>query len=147
MAATVLTGRFQKVTYGTTQILGAGSFSISGMERKTVETSEFGVDIDTFEFGTSDAGTITISDVLYDPTDSTGQNMLDALISTPLKSLGGNLTSGLRFYVNSTSYWQVGTSGYILLTKAKNVTSERNGLAKVSYEGKVTGAAMVMYLA
>lgn len=147
MPAAVLNGKFQKVTYGTTKILGAGRFSISGMTRKTIETSEFGDDIDTFEFGTADGGTISITDVLYDPTDTTGQNMLDALVSTPLKSLGGNLTSGLRFYVNSTSYWQVGTSGQILLTGAKRLEADRNGLAKCSFEGKVSGAAMVMYLA
>lgn len=146
-SATVLNGRFQKVTYGTTKILGAGQFSITGLTRKTIESSEFEDDIDKFEFGTADGGTITLTDVLYDPTDSTGQAMLDALIETPLKSLGGNLTSGLRFYVNSTSYWQVGTSGHILLTGGKRLEAERNGLAKCSYEGKISGAAMTLYLA
>lgn len=147
MPATVLNGRFQKVTYGTTQILGAGKFSISGMTRKTIDSSEFGADIDTFEFGTADGGTISITDVLYDPTDTTGQNSLDTLVSSALKSLGGNLTSGLRFYVNSTSYWQVGTSGHILLTGAKRLEADRNGLAKCGYEGKISGAAMALYLA
>ena len=146
MPATVLNGMFAKVTYGTTKILGAGRFSISGMTRKTLDSSEFGNDIDTFEFSTADGGTITLSDVLYDPTDSTGQAMLDALITTPLKSLGGNLTSGLRFYVNSTSYWQVGTSGQILLTGAKRLEVDRNGLAKCGFEGKISGAAMALYL-
>ena len=147
MPAAVLNGKFMKVTYGTTQILGAGKFSISGMTRKTLESSEFGVDIDTFEFGTADGGTISITDVLYDPTDATGQALLDALVTTPLKSLGGNLTSGLRFYINSTSYWQVGTSGQILLTAAKRLEVDRNVLAKCSFEGKISGAAMALYLA
>jgi hypothetical protein len=146
MPATVLNGRFSKITYGTTQILGAGKFSISGLTRKTLESSEFGDDIDKFEFGTADGGTISITDVLYDPTDATGQNMLDALVASGLKSLGGNLTSGLRFYVNSTSYWQVGTSGFLLLTSAKKVEADRNGLAKCGYEGKVSGAAMTLML-
>lgn len=147
MPATVLNGRFCKVTYGTTQVLGAGVFSISGMTRRTLDSSEFGTDIDTLEFSTADGGTISISDVLYDPTDSTGQALLDALVTTPLKSLGGNLTSGLRFYVNSTSYWQVGTSGHILLTNAKRLDVDRNGLARCSYEGRISGAAMALYLA
>ena len=145
--ATVLSGIIMKVTYGTTKVLGAGKFSISGITRKTLEASEFGEDVDIFEFGSADGGTISITDVLYDPTDSTGQTLLDALVTTPLKSLGGNLTSGLRFYINSTSYWQVGTSGHILLTSAKRLEADRNGLAKCSYEGKISGAPMVLMLA
>jgi len=147
MPATVLNGRFQKVTYGTTKVLGAGRFSISGMTRKTIESSEFGDDIDTFEFGTADGGTISITDVLYDPTDTTGQAMLDALITTPLKSLGGIAasSSGLRFYINSTSSWRVGTSGHILLTGAKRLEADRNGLAKCSFDGQISGAAMAVY--
>ena len=82
---------------------------------------------------------------LYDPADTTGQAMLDALVSTPVKSLGGNLTSGLRFYINSTSYRQVGTSGHILLTGSHKLDADRNGLAKCSFEGKVSGAAMVLF--
>jgi len=145
-AATVLNGKFAKVTYGTTKVLGAGTFSISGISRKVTEYGEFGDDIDKFEFGSAAAGTISITDVLYDPTDTTGQAMVDALVTTPLKSLGGNLTSGLRFYVNSTSYWQVGTSGQILLTSAKKLEVDRNGLAKCGYEGTISGAFMYLYL-
>jgi len=145
MALTVLNGRFQKVTYGTTKVLGAGKFSLSGLSRKTMEASEFGDDIDKFEFGTADGGTISISDVLYDPVDTTGQAMLDALVAGALKSLGNNLTSGLRFYINSTSYRQVGTSGHILLTSGYKMDADRNGLAKCGFEGKVSGAAMVLY--
>lgn len=145
MGAAVLNGKFMKVTYGTTKILGAGKFSLSGLTRKTLEASEFGDDIDVFEFGTADGGTISITDCLYDPADATGQAMLDALVSTPVKSLGGNLTSGLRFYINSTSYRQVGTSGHILLTNSHKLDADRNGLAKCSFEGKVSGAAMVLY--
>jgi hypothetical protein len=145
MGATVLNGKFSKVTYGTTKILGAGSFSLSGLTRKTIEASEFGDDIDIFEFGTADGGTITVTDVLYDPTDTTGQALLDALVNTPLKSLGNNLTSGLRFYINSTSYRQVGTSGHILLTNAYKLDVDRNGLAKCGFDGKVSGAPMILY--
>jgi len=145
MGATVLNGKFCKVTYGTTQILGAGKFTLSGLTRKTIEASEFGDDIDVFEFGTADGGTIEISDVLYDPTDSTGQVMLDALIAGSLKSLGNNLTSGLRFYVNSTSYRQVGTSGTILITNGYKLDVDRNGLAKCGFTGQVSGAPMVLY--
>ncbi len=145
-AAAVLNGKFSKITYGTTKILGAGQFSLSGLTRKTLESSEFGDDIDVFEFGTADGGTITIADCLYDPTDTTGQRLLDLLAQTPLESLGNNLTSGLRFYVNSTSYRQVGTSGKLLITNSHKLDVDRNGLAKCGFEGKVSGAPMVLYL-
>jgi hypothetical protein len=136
-----------KVTYGTTKVLGAGKFSISGLTRKTLDSSEFGTDIDTFEFGTADGGTISITDCLYDPTDTTGQAMLDALVDNGLKNYGGNAasSSGLRFYINSTSFMRVGTSGHILLTSARRLEADRNGLAKCSFEGKVSGAAMSVY--
>jgi len=145
MGATVLNGKFSKVTYGTTKILGAGKFSLSGLTRKTIEASEFGDDIDVFEFGTADGGTISITDCLYDPTDATGQALVDALVAGSLKSLGNNLTSGLRFYVNSTSYRQVGTSGHVLITGGYKLDVDRNGLAKCGFEGKVSGAPMVLY--
>ena len=145
MGATVLNGKFSKVTYGTTKILGAGRFSLSGLTRKTIDASEFGDDIDIFEFSTADVGTISITDVLYDPTDSTGQALVDALIAGSLKSLGNNLTSGLRFYINSTSYRQVGTSGHILITGGYKLDIDRNGLAKCGFEGKVSGAPMILY--
>ncbi|MFH2077048.1 MAG: hypothetical protein ABIJ57_17195 [Pseudomonadota bacterium] len=145
MGATVLNGKFSKVTYGTTKILGAGRFSLSGLTRKTIDASEFGDDIDIFEFSTADGGTISITDVLYDPTDSTGQALVDALIAGSLKSLGNNLTSGLRFYINSTSYRQVGTSGHILITGGYKLDIDRNGLAKCGFEGKVSGAPMILY--
>ena len=148
MPATVLNGKFMKVTYGTTKVLGAGVFSISGATRKTIESSEFGDDIDTFEFGTADGGTISITNVLYDPTDATGQAKLDALITGALKNGYGGLaasSSGLRFYVNSTSSWRVGTSGHILLTGAKRLEADRNGLARCSYEGKISGAFMSLF--
>ena len=144
MPATVLNGKFMKVTYGTTKILGAGKYSLSGLSRKTLESSEFGDDIDTFEFGTADGGTISITDCLYDPTDATGQNLLDQLVQNSLKNYGNNLTSGLRFYINSTSYRQVGTTGYILLTDCHRLEADRNGLARCSFEGKVSGDYMIL---
>ena len=145
MGATVLNGKFCKVTYGTTKILGAGVYTLSGLTRRTLDASEFGDDIDVFEFSCADGGTISVSNVLYDPTDSTGQAMVDALIEGGLKSLGNNLTSGLRFYVNSTSYRQVGTSGHVLITGGYRLDVDRNGLARCSFEGQVSGAPMVLY--
>ena len=140
--ATIQSGRFMKVTLGpTTKILGAGTYTISGMTRRTVEAGEFGVDVDIFEFDSSDGGTISLGSCLYDPTDE-AQNTLRTAVQDGVKLAASILTSGIRFWVNSTSYFTIGTSGHILMTKAGNVEADRSGLAKTSFEGQVSGAFM-----
>jgi len=140
MPATVLKGIFHKITVGTYTLLGASKYSISGLERSVLDASEYGTGIDIFEFGSANGGTISISDVMYDPTDSTGQVLINSACLNASKFGSG----GLRFYVNSTSYWTVSSGGYMLVTKAHNVESERNGLAKCNFEAKVSGMAMVL---
>lgn len=141
--ATTLSGSFQKVTLGvTSKILGAGKYSISGATRKTVDVSEFGVDVDIFEFASADGGTISLSDVSYDPTDPQ-QNALQSAVTAGTK-LNGSTTSGLLLWINSISYLHVGTSGHILMTSAGKVDADRNGIAKTSFEGKVSGAFMYL---
>ncbi len=141
--AAVLPGTFVKVTLGvTSKVLGAGRYEISGATRKTIDISEFGDDIDVFEFGTADGGTITLSDVFYDPTDPQ-QNSFRAACENGLK-LDNNATSGLHLWINSTSYLRVGTSGHILMTNAGKVSMDRNGMAKTDFTGKVSGAFMYL---
>ena len=136
--AVTLSGSFQKVTLGaTSKICGAGKYSISGITRTTVDVSEFGVDINIFEFGAADAGTISLTDVAYDPTCAE-QNWLLAAVQNGTKMAPG-VTSGVRFWINSTSWLGIATSGNILLTSAGKVEADRNGVAKTSFEGKVSG--------
>lgn len=141
--ATTLSGAFQKVTLGaTSKILGAGTYSISGITRRTVDASEFGVDADIFEFASADGGTITLSNVNYDPTNPE-QLTLQSCVENKTKLIN-SVTSGIRFWINSTSYLTVGTSGTILMTRAGAVEADRNGLAKTSFEGQVSGAFMYL---
>jgi len=141
--ATTLSGSFMKATLGiTSKILGAGKFSISGATRKTVDVSEFGVDIDTFEYGSADGGTISLTDVSYDPTDPQ-QLTLQGAVTAGTK-LNGSTTSGLLLWINASSYLHVGTSGNILMTTAGKVDADRNGTAKTSFDGKVSGAFMYL---
>lgn len=138
--ATVLKGTFQKVTIGTNKVLGAGKYNLSGVTRQTHDVSEFGDDFAVFEFGTADGGTISITDALYDPTDKTGQALLDSAILNGSKFGSGDL----RFYVNSTSYRTVASGGHILITSGYKLDADRNGLGKSGWEGKVSGGAMVL---
>ena len=133
--ATTLSGSFQKCTLGaTSKVLGAGKYTISGMVRKTVDVSEFGVDVDIFEFASVDGGTIDLSDVSYDPTDPQQVTLQNCVLKRQ--------PSSGPFWINSTSYLTIGTSGTILMTDAGAVTADRNGVAKTSFKGKVSGAAM-----
>jgi len=138
--ATVLSGVFHKVTVGTYSVLGASKYTISGLSRSVVDKSEYGDDINVYEFLTADGGTITISDVLYDPSDTTGQALLDSACLNYSKFGSG----GLRFYVSSSGYRTVASGGHILVTKSHAVESDRNGLAKCSFEFQVSGGAMVL---
>lgn len=141
--ATTLSGSFQKMTAGaTSKLLGAGTYEISGVTRKTVDVSEFGVDIDLFEFGSADGGTITLSNVSYDPTDPV-QNTFRANCEQGVKFVNST-TSGIRFWVNSTSYLTIGTSGTLLMTNAGKVSADRNGSAKTDFSAKVSGAFMMI---
>jgi len=141
--ATTLSGMFQRVTLGpTSKILGAGTYTLSGMTRRTVDASEFGVDVDIFEFASADGGTISLGECHYDPTDPQ-QNTLRGYVENGTKLAYGT-TSGIRFWINSSSFLTVGTSGHILMTKAGDVKADRNGLAKTSFEGQVSGAFMFL---
>ena len=138
--AVVLKGEFCKVTIGTYKLLGAGTYSISGFTRNTEDVSEFGDDIDVYEFVTANGGTISISDVLYDPTDTTGQVLLDSACLNYSKFGSG----GICFFVNSTSFRTVASGGHLLVTKSHAVEMARNGLGKCSFEAQVSGGAMVL---
>lgn len=139
--ATNLNGAFQKVTLGpTSKILGAGKYSISGMTRKTLDASEFGVDVDIFEWGSADGGTITLSDCNYDPS-CPEQVTLQTCLQNQVKLIN-SVTSGIRFWLNSTSYLACATSGNILITAAGEVNADRSGFAKSKFEGKVSGGYM-----
>ena len=140
-SAVTLSGAFQQVTLGaTSKILGAGTYTISGIVRKTVDVSEFGVDCDIFDFASFDGGTISLKNVSYDPTDPQ-QVTLHNCVLNKIKLIN-SVTSGIRFWINSTSYLTVGTSGTILMTNAGEVTADRNNVAKTSFDGKVSGAPM-----
>jgi len=141
--AAALSGAFMKVTLGaTSKILGAGKFSLSGVTRKTVDISEFGVDMDIFEFASADGGTISLTDVTLDITDPQQTTLQNCVLNKT--KLINSTTSGPRFWIDSTSYYTIGTSGEILMTSAGKVDADRNGVAKTSFEGKISGAAMYL---
>ena len=141
--ASVRSGAFQRVTLGaTSKVLGSGTFNISGGTRKTHDSSEFGDDVDQFEYGTGNGGTISITGANLDP-DDPEQNTLRSCMENSVKLIN-SVTSGPRFWINSTSYYTIGTSGAILITEAGEVAADRNNLAKTHFTGQVSGAFMYL---
>lgn len=120
-------------------LLGANEYSASGSVRKTIEASEFGVDVDGFEYGSLDAGTMSVPNVLSDPT-SAAQVTLDAAIASGRKFAPDEI----KFMRDATSYWTIGTGGTLLVTKSGGRGLGRNKLEICSYEFKLDGAEMVL---
>ena len=89
-------GRNATVKYGTYTIAEMASWSLD-LSNDEIDTTAFGS-----TWKKSDVGmrgwSLSISGH-YDPTDTTGQNMLEAAWA------GGTLVSTIKVYVDSTSYW------------------------------------------
>jgi hypothetical protein len=132
-------GLLAGVMVGSDMLLGASEYSATGSARKTIEASEFGVDCDGFDYGSLDPGTITIPNVLSDPT-SAAQAALDAAITAGTK-FGPD---EIKFMRDETSYWTIGTGGYLLITKSGGRGLGRNKLETCSYEFKLDSAELVL---
>lgn len=133
-------GMAAKVTYNAATLAGIGQWTMDGLTRETIEDTSFGDTVKTYVFGFMDGGTLTFSGG-YDPDDST-QGLLDSACVNA--SLIGGGTSGLRLYIDNTSYFTPGTSSRLLVTKCRNVDMEKSGLGKISFSAKVSGGPMVL---
>ena len=140
--ATPQSGVFGNVYLGANQVLGPSKYTASGHARKVLDGSQFGNDIDIFGYGTLDPGTISIPDVIVDPTDVNGQGALDAAIENCTEFGPGDI----KFMRgDGVGYYTIGTGGKILITKAGPTGGvDRNGLEKTSYEFKLSGALLVL---
>ena len=118
-------------------IAGMATWTMSGLSRETIEDTAFGDTVKKYVFGFMDGGELSF-DGNYDPTDSTGQAILNSACENA-SALGPD---SIKLYIDNTSYWTVASGGELLVTKASNVTMDKNGLGKVSFTAKVSGAAM-----
>jgi hypothetical protein len=120
---------------------------MDGVTTDQVDTSAFGDDWKTFEYGMKDGGTISFNGHA-DPADTTGQQ---ALLQANLYA--SDLTN-LRFYVDNTSYWEPCQTTYYysptLTTGAPTKLStccitaytasmDKAGVMAVSFTAKVSG--------
>ena len=149
----VKAGYLASVTLGTSTIVAMGTWSLSGITADQMESSSFGDNWKTYEFGMKDGGTISF-DGFLDPADTTGQQ---ALMKANLDNT--DLTS-LRLYVDNTSYYEpCQTTSYFApgslstgqdtVYSYVNITSydigmDKAGLGTVSFTGKVSGVMVLI---
>lgn len=133
---TRITGTNGKLMYGSVMVANITEWNMSGFTQSLGDKTGFGETIKTFYASEAgDPGTISFSGH-YDPTDTTGQAALHAICEA-----GTELTN-LYLYANTNTFWRVGTGGTIIVTKGKAIALPRNNFGTISFEGKVSGAAM-----
>lgn len=127
-------GRLCKVTLGANQILGMGTWEMSGVTVDQLEDTEFGDTWKTYLYGLMDGGQITFNGY-YDPVDSTGQAALRTY------SEAATAVTSLRLYVDNTSYWAPTTTNPLssVVITAWNVSADKGGLMQASFTAKISG--------
>lgn len=130
-------GRACSVKIGTTQVLGLGTWTISGVDTDQFEDTEFGDSYKTYLVGQKESGTVSFSGY-YDPADSTGQDVL----RTAWES--GTAVTSIRFYIDASSYWtpttkSLASTSCIYIT-SWDVSADKSGLIMASFSGKISGA-------
>jgi len=148
----VKVGHLGKVTLGATTILGMGTWTISGVTADQLDSSVFGTNYKTFEFGMKDGGQITFNGLL-DPADDTSQSLLQKY------NMDNTDVTDLRLYVDNTSYYEPNqTTGYFNQTSSAgedtpvshvNITSydisqDKSALATISFTAKVSGVMVLV---
>lgn len=145
-------GKDCKVAIGSTKVLGMGTWSLSGIAADQLESSEFGDNWKTYEFGMKDGGTIAFNG-FFDPADTTGQNALR------LANLNNTDITNLRLYVDNTSYFEpCQTTGYFspAVTSGSDtkpssvnivsldVSADKSGLMTATFNAKVSGVMVLV---
>jgi len=145
-------GKDAKVTLGANSIVGMGTWNLSGISSDQLEDTEFGDQWKSYLFSVKDGGQVTFSG-LYDPDDTTGQDVLKAA------NLDNTNITTLRLYVDNTSYFEAcQTTGYwsptdtvdnLTVLSHLNVTSydvsaDKSGLMNTSFTCKVSGCMVLI---
>lgn len=148
----VKVGKDCKILIGAYKILGMGNWSLSGATAEQIESTVYGDNWRTYEFGVKDGGTISFGGFL-DPADSTGQEALRYAHNE-----NTDLT-GLMLFVDSSSSYQPNlTVGYFspaTTTGADtpvshvnlisvDINSDRGGLVSITFQAKVSGVMVLV---
>jgi len=134
-----LGGNKAKVTLGANTVVGMGTWELPGITVDLLESTAFGDTAKQYMTGLLDYGDVSFNG-LYDPADTTGQNML---ISA---NINNSKIANIRLYVDNTSYWTPnvtvasgGLSASGMLVQSVAIGMDKSGLATIKFAGKCTG--------
>jgi hypothetical protein len=124
-----------KVTLGANTVVGMGNWKLEGISVDLLETTSFGDTAKQFMTGLIDYGGVSFGG-LYDPADTTGQNILVSAM------LNNSKIANVRLYVDNTSYWTpnvttVSAAG--MLVQKVPIGISKGGLGTIEFSGKCTG--------
>jgi hypothetical protein len=128
-------GNNAKVTLGTNTVVGMGNWKLSGIAVDLLETTSFGDTAKQFITGLLDYGGVTFGG-LYDPGDSTGQQLLVSA------NINNSKIANVRLYVDANSYWTPNVtvlSAAGMLMQSVAIGQDKSGLGTIEFSGKCTG--------
>jgi hypothetical protein len=131
-----ITGKNGKVMYGSVIVAEMVSWSMSGVSMPTTKApTAFGDTIAVKEAAeAADPGTLEFNGN-WDPANAVQKALHTACAA------GTHLTN-LYLYANTSTFWRVGTGGYIIVTKSQAVTLPRNNFGTISFSGDISSAHM-----
>lgn len=129
------TGNNCKVTLGSNTVVGMGTWELPGISVDILESTSFGDTAKAYLTGLLDYGDVNFSG-LYDPADTTGQ---DILLSA---NRNNSKISNIRLYVDNTSYWTpnvTAVSAAGMLVTSTSIGADKSQLMTIKFSGKCTG--------
>lgn len=132
-----ITGKGGKVLYGSNVVAEQVSWSMSGVSSPTVKAPTAFQDTGTAVKEVADlpdAGTLDFNGN-WDPSNAIQKSLHTACAA------GTHLTN-LYLYANTSTFWRVGSGGYIIVTKSQAVTLPRNNFGTIAFSGDISTAAM-----
>ena len=135
MALTALAGNKASVRLGSEIVVGMGNWKLNGLQVDMLETTSFGDTAKQYITGLLDYGDVSFGG-LYDPTDTTGQQILVSAM------LNNSKIANLRLYINNTSYWTpnvtaVSAAGFYV--QSCPIGIDKSGLGTIEFTGKCSG--------
>jgi hypothetical protein len=128
-------GNNAKVTLAAVTVVGMGNWKLSGISVDLLESTAFGDTAKQFMTGLLDYGSVAFGG-LYDPADTTGQNILLSA------QLNNSKIGNIRLYVDANSYWTPNVtllSAAGMLVQSSSIGQDKSGLATIEFTGKCTG--------
>jgi len=128
-------GNNAKVTLGSATVVGMGNWKLNGITVDLLESTAFGDSAKQFMTGLVDYGTLSFGG-LYDPADTTGQNILIS------DMLNNSKIGNIRLHVDNTSYWTpnvTAVSAAGMLMQSVPIGMDKSGLGTIEFSAKCTG--------